>query len=512
MGNRSTTVHRSIETYLSYLQRNWVLITIILIGAFLRLYNIPNTVQFLGDQGRDAIIVSNIFTKGDLVFIGPVTSVGNLYLGPLYYYFMLPFLWLTYPSPLGPVYAVALLSILTTFLMYQFGKEMFSKNIALVAASLFALSSTVITYARFSWNPNPAPLVAVCTIYGVWKSFDDARWWIVVAIGLSTIIQLHYLALLLFPAMGAIWLSQIYFAKGDRKKSIALLQQLFIGMVIFIVSLTPLVLFDSKHDWLNAHAFYEMFFGNSEIHSSTVPFSEKLFTALKETHGRSMHILFEITIGKMRSINTTLLIAFILFVLHLLNKRPKYSRGLQILTLILMTSILGTSFYEHTVFDHYIAYLFPVTLFLLAIVLYETARIRVVGPIVVLIFSLLFVLFNSRNYPLKSLGWTINDTKNTADTILNRVKPNEKYNIVHLSPTGDLDGLSYRYFLQTSTKPPVVTEERGSVETLFIIDDEFLYKKSTDSPVYEIVVFPNKNPAEIYAIEGGPTITVLRSE
>src|SRR5690606_24275698 len=86
-----------------------LMIAIVVVGAGLRLYNLPHTAQFLGDQGRDALIVSRIFKEGDLVFIGPVTSVGNMYLGPLYYYFMLPFLWLSYPSPLGPAYGVAIL-------------------------------------------------------------------------------------------------------------------------------------------------------------------------------------------------------------------------------------------------------------------------------------------------------------------------------------------------------------------------------------------------------------------
>jgi len=67
-----------------------LLVVILLIASFLRLYNLPHNMMFLGDQGRDAIIVKNIFTKFDPVFIGPVTSVGNMYLGPLYYYFVVP--------------------------------------------------------------------------------------------------------------------------------------------------------------------------------------------------------------------------------------------------------------------------------------------------------------------------------------------------------------------------------------------------------------------------------------
>ncbi len=92
----------------------WFLILVTLIGSWFRMYRLPDTLQFLGDQGRDAIRVARMFKQGDLVFIGPVTSIGNMYLGPLYYYFMVPWLWLTYPSPLGPAYAVGIISIITS--------------------------------------------------------------------------------------------------------------------------------------------------------------------------------------------------------------------------------------------------------------------------------------------------------------------------------------------------------------------------------------------------------------
>src|SRR4030042_6610505 len=95
-----------------------LVIGIILVGAFLRLYRLPETVMFQGDQGRDAIVVKRLIKNADWVLLGPVTSVGNMYLGPFYYYFMAPWLWLTYPNPIGPAYGVALVSILTLPLLY----------------------------------------------------------------------------------------------------------------------------------------------------------------------------------------------------------------------------------------------------------------------------------------------------------------------------------------------------------------------------------------------------------
>ena len=53
---------------------------------------------FLGAEGRDVIIVRTLLVKADPILIGPGTSVGGMYLGPLYYYFMAPFLLLAIAS------------------------------------------------------------------------------------------------------------------------------------------------------------------------------------------------------------------------------------------------------------------------------------------------------------------------------------------------------------------------------------------------------------------------------
>ena len=59
---------------------------IILLAAFLRFYRLSEYMTFLGDEGRDALIVKDILYGVNFPLIGPPTSVGNMYLGPLYYY------------------------------------------------------------------------------------------------------------------------------------------------------------------------------------------------------------------------------------------------------------------------------------------------------------------------------------------------------------------------------------------------------------------------------------------
>ena len=108
-----------------WIKSNIILVIILLLGAFLRLYKIGDYMTLLGDEGRDALIVRNLLVHFDPILIGPGTSVGSMYLGPLYYYFMAPFLLLWNFSPVGPSIGVALLGVATIYLVYLVSTEWF---------------------------------------------------------------------------------------------------------------------------------------------------------------------------------------------------------------------------------------------------------------------------------------------------------------------------------------------------------------------------------------------------
>lgn len=500
------------------------LIAVFALSFFLRLWRLPETLLFLGDQGRDALVVSRIFTEQDLVFIGPTTSVGNLYLGPLYYYFMLPFLWLSYPSPVGPAIAVALLSCATVVGVYQIGRQLVGKRAALFATAIFGFSATFVEYARFSWNPNPAPFVSLLLIWFLYKALQGkTQFWFWVIVCFAVLLQLHYLMLLLVVPIGMLWLWQAVRSWKRVGWSQELQSQLrfsVLGKLAFVATYIPLVLFDYRHNWLNARGFYEMILGGNHFNAAEVSAVSRVLQILFETHGRGMHILFEVLIGQERLLNTILLLISVLVLLYAVFLQKKRRTGLGILLLILFTSILGTAAYEHTIFDHYIAYLFPVIALSLGVVGDTLIHaLKRAGWLMVVAFFAVFFVWNVPAYPLQKPLWGVSDVERTAQTILDRVQPGELYNIVLLSDTGDIDGQNYRYFLTTpdkpawqdsATKPPVRRDKRGTVETLFIINEDRALEHVVDSPIYEIVVFPNKEPAEVYEVEGGPEITVLR--
>src|SRR3989337_4444345 len=115
-----------------------LLSVLILTAIFFRFWQIRDYVVFLGDEGRDMIVMRNIFVNADIPFLGPSASVGGFFLGPVYYWMAAPFLWLSNYDPVGPAYFVAMVGVLTVFLLFKFLKETVGVWPAFFASILYA--------------------------------------------------------------------------------------------------------------------------------------------------------------------------------------------------------------------------------------------------------------------------------------------------------------------------------------------------------------------------------------
>src|SRR3989344_4206693 len=232
----------------------YILVFILLIASLFRLWRIGEYMTFLGDEGRDAIIVRRLLVDFDPILIGPGTSIGNMYLGPIYYYLMAPFLLLANFSPVGPAVFIALLGVATCVFVWFVSREWFGKIAAMIALLLYSISPVVINYSRSSWNPNIMPFFALLTIYSVWKWWQENKygWIIVTAISMAFVLQSHYLGLLLLPVIGLYWLLSYLKTKKPKTKNQRLLTRRFInnsfiGFALFLLLMSPLLIFDVRH-------------------------------------------------------------------------------------------------------------------------------------------------------------------------------------------------------------------------------------------------------------------------
>lgn len=495
------------------------LIVIILMAAFFRLSNLPNTLTFQADQARDAILVSKIFLEHKPVFIGPVTSVGNMYLGPLYYYFMLPFLVLSYPSPLGPAYGVALCGILAVFLFYKLGSQFLGKTAGMISAILAAMSATLIYFSRFSWNPNPVPLVSLLMIYFTYLAWKkNSQYWLAVAICFSVLLQLHYLSMIMLAGAGFFWLWSLLTILKKKKQFqlntelISFAKITLLCLVIGLVFFSPLVLFDIKHDFVNLRAFQSIFVSEKILTAGAAGQSTNLLLGIvRESHGRTVEVLYTLLFGKLDAYQNYLLLGVGLYLLAFFKFRRKIADwdGQFLVLIYLVLSIIGISAYKRSIFDHYLLFIMPMSLWFWGSALANLWKMRF-GKVLVVAFIGCFAWYNLQHLPLKSSGWTISKVKGITDEVVPQLHTGEKYDVVLLSDSGDFYGMNYRYFLNTSAIPPIDFESAEPVNTLVIINENQKNKVVEEIPVYQIKVFGK--PKKIIKIPNtdGPNLEIWR--
>jgi len=240
----------------------------VVIGGFFRLTQFSDFMHYELDQARDFRVISAAIEKGpgELPLQGP-KAAGNVYidsdgdgepedkttlrLGPLFYYIEYVSALVFGNTPAGSIVLIALLSILTIPLFSFFCREFFEKKLSLILTLLLACSLYFIVYSRFGWNPNLMPFFALLSAYALLRASrgDETagKWLIVSAVGYAFLSNMHFLALVLFPAIAGLYLVIV------RPR---ISWKYWIGAIgIFLFLNTPLLLNDVKTDGENYKAF-----------------------------------------------------------------------------------------------------------------------------------------------------------------------------------------------------------------------------------------------------------------
>lgn len=463
---------------IKYFKKNLSILIVISLAAFLRLYKITSYMEFLGDQGRDVYIVRKFLTNFDLMFIGPQTSIGNMYLGPFYYYLMAPFLLLFNFNPVGPAIMVVLFSLLTTFFIYHVYIKLFeNKNFALLSSLLYAISPVAIKYSNFSWNPNIMPFFSLSFFYLSYLILFKNKFHLLPLLTISFIFALnsHYLALILLPIFA--FFSFIYFLKNkplDKKFLNKLLKPLIISVIILFLSFLPLILFDIKHHGQNIKALIQFF----TVRQTTV--NLKVYKAIP-----LIYPLFE-------QINTRLIFAKILFwgqigtilllvsiIISLLTKTVYKFKYLLIFSFVSI-SLLCLGLYKQHIYDHYFGFLFPILFIFFTSTLQIISKYKILLPLV--IFMIIIPIYLSLKYntfaspPLNQV-----ETTKKITSLISKEANSRPFNLA-LIAKNNYDP-PYRYFLELDNQP-LYTLKQKKTDQLFVICQ----------PNPDINCFPEGNP------------------
>lgn len=474
---------------LKWLKSNWILILILVVGAFLRLYKIEQYMTFLGDEGRDVIIVRNLLVKADPILIGPGTSIGGMYLGPLYYYFMAPFLFFSNFSPVGPAVGVALLGVATIYLVYLSGRDWFGEKAGLIASALFAISPTVIIFSHSSWNPNIMPFFALLSVYSIWKVYkkQNFKWLIVCAVSFAFVLQSHYLGVLLLPVLFLYWIR----SKVSWKYTI-------ISVLIFGFLMSPLLIFDIRHDWMNSKALYKFL----TVREETV--SIKPWTAIPKVYPIFEQINSSLLTAKSQPAGKVITLVLTMFILSILIFRKKIilHTAYYILLLWLVTGLIGLGIYKQNIYDHYFGFLFPIPFLLIGLIFQEVfnSKYKVFG----ISFFAILILVNLINNPFNNHpNNQLQRAKNVSNKVL-EIAGNKPFDLAVLAERNYEDG--YRYFMEVAGAQVMHADrwdQKTIVDTLMVIcENEELKCDPTHSPKAEVANFGMSKIDSDFEVDG----------
>lgn len=519
-----TSAGRWMKLHFQFINSHILLLAILFIAAFLRLYKIDGYMTFLGDEGRDVLVVREIiqgvekFFQGDfigakdkLTLLGPTASVGGFFLGPIYYYFMAPFLWLFDFNPVGPAIMVAIFGVATVWLVYEVGSDFFSPFTGFVAAILYAISPIVVAYSRSSWNPNLMPFFSLLTLYTVYWAVKKKSSFLFFICGvfLGIAIQLHYLALFL----GVI--TALYIILQQRiVSSIIRLVFIFFG---FLVGLAPFIGFEIRHGFPNTQSIVWFVASSGDTGRNDNFFSVlgdvffrifgRLVAAFPPPEQVSLQeslITLDLFFGKI----TVAAGAWYLFVWLLAcfstglffyqcysNFRSKDERfnKLLLLFLWLVVGIGLFGFYRKSIYDYYFGFLFPLPFLLIANALYFLwKKKRWHKGIMLCIFAVLLVL-NLHGIPFRyPPNRQLDQVRQIANFVLTKTEGNP-FNFA-LITSGNSDH-GYRYFFALAEKNPVKIEnsqidsKRLTVTNQLLVVCEMLPCHPLGDPLWEVAGF-----------------------
>ncbi len=492
---------------------------ILVVGAYLRLYKISEYMTFLGDEGRDVLIVKRMIVDHKFTLLGPTASVGGFFMGPIYYYFMAPFLWLWQLDPTGPAVMVALFGIATIYLVFRVGKDFYDTWVGLIAASLYAVSPLVIAYSRSSWNPNPVPFFAALFILFLWRTVVLNRWkelfWAGIIFGIG--LQLHYVFAFLF-IVAAVWL--LLFGRSVRHIRIYLF-----GILGFILGYAPFLAFEIRHGFPNTISILRFIFAGKETGFVQSGFFQTIQDVAFRLFGRLVFRLpqperwtgFPLLQRNLWEIGIigTLVLTFIIIAVVIFYKRLKKFRihkwaaaffdtinnfenrdaalksSILLLIWFLVTLTLF-GFYRKSIYDYYFGILFPLPFICTGLILWKIAQFRFGKILMAAAWAgLLFLNWQGRPF-LFPPNNQLQQVKNISAFAFEKAG-GQPFNFA-LITSGNSDH-AYRYFFEIWDNPPVVIEnvendpQRKTVTNQLIIICEYYICQPLGHPLWEIAGF-----------------------
>jgi len=457
---------------LKVVSKYWPIILIVILTVFLRLLNLEKLFYFTYDESVPAFVGRRLILWQHIPLIGGVTPFG-VHIAPYFYWFLAGLLYIGKLDPVIWGVAGALIAGVTTLAIYYVGSSLENKKLAITAAILWTFSYFANINDRRLWALYWGPLLSLIVLYCLFKLIKGRENFVVplaiaLAWGLSTDPSNVVFVITTIVAF-------FYYKIKITKKTL-------IAVTIFLLSFSPLVIFDLRHNFENTKPFLNFWkqgrnnpgFQASSFRQNSLIFPRS-FARLVYTFGdnqiaKQYSYCRQYVTEKFNAIPLLFVLASAISIIGFLywslknNNRNWKLVGLLIILYFIGIQIYGTIL-KADIFEHYITGLFAIFLLIFAKIALLLPKKLWLVVIALFVFFNLQKLANAKN----SLG--LADKKSAIAFTMNTVG-SRPFSLESLSTCWKYSG--YRYLFAVYGREPVKS----------YVDPNFSYLYGT-TPVWD---------------------------
>lgn len=358
---------------------NWPILAILIIGIFLRSYKALDFFMYGHDQDLAGWFIRDVLENNHLRLIGQETSSHGVFIGPLFYYLLIPFYVLFNMDPKGGLLLSIILGAFTVLSFYFVLGKIFGKKVGLISVFVYSISSAIVFTDREVVPTMPVVLWTVWFAYSIHLLLKGVRKaYLLIGLLLGLIWNLNLALVVLAPI---IILAQVI-SKRKINFKFALL-----GIAIFFASLSPFIVFELRHGFLQTNAIVSSLVSPKDYVEGTGRGYAKFDRVLQLVHANTRGIFLGMFVDVPVALTFFVLVGILIFLIY--KKLIPGGWGI-IFSAWLIFYILFFTFNSINISEYYLNGMNFVWIAVFAIgVSYLISRKRNLGIAVLVIFTVL---------------------------------------------------------------------------------------------------------------------------
>ncbi len=337
-----------------------VLILALVGGLFTRAYQFRERFVYAHDNDLASWIAKDIVVDKHLRLVGQLTSSPGIFIGPLFYYTLIPFYLSTHMDPLGIVVFSWIIGLCAIASIYFVFSKLYGSLPAKIASLVYALSFSISQTEREVVPTAPVMLWTIWFLYAIHRLFAGQKNSLIILAVLGALIWHINLALGLLAPLALLGIF--------HSRKVLRPRDFLLPVLIFAFLSLPLIYFEASHQFQQTRSLISTL--SSLPISSSVSFADKFIHTLSYIAKNVNLIFLNITpTGYWLYLLPALLFIWLIvkfprtrllyslwigfylifFTLQPLNLSEYYLHGLNIVWIISFVSLLTFLFRAHPV-------------------------------------------------------------------------------------------------------------------------------------------------------------------